>query len=90
MLLSCIPFGQAVYAAEKKTKPQRQTHRPLKLLGWRRKKINAYAQNQLGKADSYDKGIAENFKEAAKWYKKAATHGHFSAIEFLAKYYLDE
>ena len=40
---------------------------------------DAKAQNELGDAYYYGKGVAKDFTEATKWYKKAAEQGNASA-----------
>jgi TPR repeat protein len=40
---------------------------------------NAAAQNNMGVLYGYGKGVAQDYAQAAKWYRLAALNGHTSA-----------
>ena len=43
----------------------------------------AYAQYNLGVMYDNGQGVQQDYKEAVKWYRKAAEQGHNGAIEAL-------
>ena len=48
---------------------------------------NAEAQNALGRAYDEGRGVAEDDREAVKWYRKAAKQGHIESQLYLGRAY---